>query len=332
MTNSGGVMGLDIILNPKGIESTYIDYLNLSFGHWGDTALYKWCFDRQIGDLKADIMILKQDEKIIAGSAVTYRKALLGKSVINVGIMTGSWTLPEARGQGRFTKIIEESLSLASHKGTALLIAFLTESNASFRRLANAGSSLFPTHYLFSDHNTPIPESSHVVSPVSDIKKGLETIFENLRKRQDGFAHFTYTLKEWESQFWERPGEMEFLHIGDIGLAIIEKKGDFDRVLFLSLQEEHVFADCIKALLKKALENGQKLFLFTTSLLWKDECLKLGFSRTPGYLTALIADENELIKIYPGASCLPENIAHEYHKPVSPWYIGSWDIQSGDRM
>ena len=69
------------------------------------------------------------------------------------------------------------------------------------------------------------------------LKKGIETIFENLRKRQDGLAHFTYTLKEWESQFWERPGEMELLRIDDIGLAIIEKKGDFDRVLFLSLKK-----------------------------------------------------------------------------------------------
>ena len=325
-------MGFDIVLNPKGIESTYIDYLNLSFGHWGDAALYKWCFDRQIGDLKADIMIFKQDEKIIAGSAVTYRKALLGKSVINVGIMTGSWTVPEARGQGCFTTIIEESLSLASLKGAALLIAFLTESNTSFRRLASAGSSLFPTHYLFSDQNTPIPESGHVVSPASDIQKGIETIFENLRKHQDSFVHFTYTLKEWASQFWERPGEIEFLRIGDIGLAIIEKKGDFDRVLFLSLEEERAFTDCIKALLKRALENGQKLFLFTTSAFWKDECLKLGLGRAPGYLTALVADENALMKIYPGVSRLPANIVHEFYEPVSPWYIGSWDIQSGDRM
>ena len=246
--------------------------------------------------------------------------------------MTGSWTVPEARGQGCFTKIIEESLSLASHKGAGLLIAFLTESNASFRRLAAAGSSLFPTHYLFSNQNTPIPESGHVVSPVSDIKKGIETIFDNLRKHQDGLAHFTYTLKEWASQFWERPGEMELLHIGDIGLAIIEKKGDFDRLLFLSLKEEHAFTDCIKTLLRRALENGQKLFLFTTSTFWKDECLKLGFGHAPGYLTALVADENALMRIFPGVSCLPANIVHEFYKPGSPWYIGSWDIQSGDRM
>jgi hypothetical protein len=221
---------------------------------------------------------------------------------------------------------------LASRKKAALLLAFVTEKNASFRRLAKAGSSLFPTHYLFSDYNTPVPESGHVISPVPDVRKGVETVFEKLRKHQDGFVHFTYTLKEWESQFLKRPGTIEFLNVDDIGSAIIEKKGNFDRVLALSVKEESVFADCVKALLKRALMNGQHLFLFTTSPSWKDECLKMGFGYSPGYLTALLADANELTRAYPGASSLPGNIVRRLYEPGGPWYIGSWDIQSGDRM
>ena len=199
-------------------------------------------------------------KKSLPGQPSHIVRLLLGKSVINIGIMTGSWTVPEARGQGCFTKIIEESLSLASDKGAGLLIAFLTESNASFRRLAGAGSSLFPTHYLFSNQNTPIPESGHVVSPVSDIKKGIETIFDNLRKHQDGLAHFTYTLKEWASQFWERPGEMELLHIGDIGLAIIERKEILTGFLFLSLKDEHAFTGLYQDPLKKSFGEWTKTF------------------------------------------------------------------------
>lgn len=325
-------MEFDVILNPKGMESTYIDHLNLSFGQWGDIALYKWCFNRPVGDLKADIMIFKNDDRIVAGSAVTYRTVLLGGSIIHVGIMTGSWTLPEARGQGCFTRIIETSLSLASRKKAALLLAFVTEKNASFRRLARAGSSLFPTHYLFSDRNTPVPESSHIISPVSDVRNGIETVFEKLRRHQDGFAHFAYTLKEWESQFLKRPGTIEFLNVDDIGPVIIEKKGNFDRVLVLPVKEEPVFVDCVKALLKRALMNGQNLFLFTTSPSWKDECLKMGFGYSPGYLTALVADAKELTKACPGVSALPGNIVHRLYEPAGPWYIGPWNIQSGDRM
>ena len=332
VSNRGAKM-IDIIINPKGIESTYIECLNYCFRDWGGIDMYKWCFNRQVGDLKADIMILKKDGKIIAGSAVAYRKVLFANnSMINVGIMTGSWTLPDARGQGCFTKIIKESVALASSKGAALLLAFVTKNNASFRRLVDAGSLLFPTHYLFSGDNTPIPESDLVVSPVLDIRKGVETIFERLIKYQVEFAHFTYTPKEWQSQFFDRSGEIEFLCINNIGLAVIEKKEDFDRVLFMSLGEGITFKKYIKALLKRALNNRRKLFLFTTSPLWKDECVKSGFKYSPGYLTALVANENELVKAFPGVSHLVKNIGNKFYETSSRWYMGLWDIQSGDRM
>ena len=86
----------EVIYNPKGIESTYIAYLNVCFPTWGDQTTYKWCFDRQVGDMKADRIIIKKNGKIISGSGITYRKVLFSGSVINVGIMTGSWTLPDA--------------------------------------------------------------------------------------------------------------------------------------------------------------------------------------------------------------------------------------------
>jgi hypothetical protein len=324
---------IDIILNPKNIESIYIECLNSCFDDWGGPDMYEWCFNRQVGDLKADIMVLKKNSKIIAGSAVTYRKVLLTRnSMTNVGIMTGSWTLPDARRQGCFTKIIEESVALASGKGAVLLLAFVTENNPSFHRLVNAGSSLFPTHYLFSGDNTPIPESHDVLSPVLDLRKAVETIFERLRKYQSRTAHFTYTLKEWQSQFLDRPGEIEFLFVHGTSLAIIEKKGDFDRVLILSLNEGITFGDCVKALLKRALNSGRRLFLFTTSQSWKDECVTLGFEHAPGYVTTLVANERELLKAYPGLPGFPKNIRNKLYEPSSRWYIGSWDVQSGDRM
>ena len=277
-------------------------------------------------------MMFKQGDTILAGSAVTYRKVMLGKTMVHVGIMTGSWTLPEARGQGCFTKIIEVSVSLAAAKKAALLLAYVTEDNASFRRLAGAGSALFPTHYLFSNAETPVPESACAVEPLTDILEGVETIFARLKVHQDGFCHFAYTIPEWESQFLARPGEMEFLRIGDAGLAVVEKKKNSDRILMLSLRKEIAFADCIKALLKRAGEKGRDLFLFTTSSAWRDECLKLGLAYSPGYLTALAADEGALLKAFPGETSLPDELANELYNPGGPWAIPPWDIQSGDRM
>jgi hypothetical protein len=322
----------DIVLNPAGMESTYIRCLNTCFGHWGDHVLYQWCFERRIGDFKADLMMFKQGDTILAGSAVTYRKVMLGRTMVHVGVMTGSWTLPEARGRGCFTRIIEESVSLAAAKKAALLLAYVTESNASFRRLAGAGSALFPTHYLFSNAGTPVPESACAVEPVTEVREGVETIIVRLKERQAGFSHFTYTIPEWESQFLARPGDTEFLRIGSLGLAVVERKQNSDRIRMLSLTKESAFADCMKALLKRAGESRRDVFMFTTSSAWRDECLKLKMAHSPGFLTALAADEAALLKAFPGETALPDNLANEIYNPGGPWSIPPWDIQSGDRM
>ena len=62
------------------------------------------------------------DGRPVAGSAVSYRRIRHGGRELLAGIMTGSWTLPEARGRGAFGQAIEESRRLvASHGGEALL-------------------------------------------------------------------------------------------------------------------------------------------------------------------------------------------------------------------
>lgn len=324
---------IEVIHNPKGFESSYIEYLNQCFGDWGNIDVYNWYFNRQVGNLKADIMILKKDGEIIAGSGVSYRKVLLANnSRITVGIMTGSWTLPSARGQGCFTKIIEESVAVASDKGATFLLAFVTENNVSFRRLLNAGASLFKTYYLFSNDNTPLPKSDCTIYSPPYGGEEVKRIFGRLMKKQSGFTHFTYNFKEWKLQFLDRPTKTELLCINDTCFAIIEKKGIFDRVLILSFDKEITFGDSIKALLKRSINNERKLFLFTTSKSWKDECVNLKFGYIPGHLTTLIANENEFVKVYPSTLGVTKNNVDKLYDPHSRWYIGAWDIQSGDRV
>src|SRR4051812_19943519 len=123
---------LTIDRNPDGIGSEYLRSLNACFPHWGDETVYNWCFERPVAGLKADQMIIRLNGSVIAGSAVSYRTIRFphGPTAL-AGIMTGSWTLPEARGQGCFTRMIEESVSLAASRGCAGLLAFVTEDNPS---------------------------------------------------------------------------------------------------------------------------------------------------------------------------------------------------------
>lgn len=323
---------MNVIINPDRTEETYLEYLNRCFDDWGGMDMYKWCFDRPVGGLKADIMLLKKDGTVLGGSAVTYRKAVIRESMVNVAIMTGSWTLPEARRQGCFTRIIDESVTLARQKGAALLLAFVTDRNASLKRLVGRGASLFPTHYLVSGEDTPGAGSGLEISQVEDTGKFVADIFRTMAGGRGTRPHFEYTIEEWQSQFVDRPEEMEFMSVGGTCPVIIEKKGVFDRILALAPEGGRSFEDCLKALLKRTMGNGRRLFFFTTSPEWKDCAVEMGFEHIPGYLTTLIAGEGKLRSAYPGHPDNEKPDVRGLYDPGSKWYLGEWDLVTGDRM
>lgn len=252
--------------------------------------------------------------------------------MVNVAIMTGSWTLPEARRQGCFTRIIDESITLARQKGAALLLAFVTDRNASLKRLVGRGASLFPTHYLVSGDGTPGAGSELEISQFADTGKFVADIYRKMAGGRDVRPHFEYTIEEWRSQFVDRPEEMEIVSVGGDSPAIIEKKGVFDRVLALAPAGGYSFEDCLKALLKRTMGDGRRLFFFTTSSRWKDCAVEMGFEHIPGYLTTLIADEGTLRSVYPSLSENEKPTAGDLYDPGSKWYLGEWDLVTGDRM
>ncbi|MEK7166020.1 MAG: hypothetical protein AAB874_04410, partial [Patescibacteria group bacterium] len=71
-------------INPMGIRDEYLKCVNLCFGNWGDNKTYSWVFEQEIGAPKADLMVLRKDGKLLAGSAVSYRKVAFpnGKVVV----------------------------------------------------------------------------------------------------------------------------------------------------------------------------------------------------------------------------------------------------------
>jgi hypothetical protein len=61
-------MGPQIEVNPSGVQDEYLSGLNRSFGHWGDRRLFMWAFEREVGAPTADLMVLRDQGEIIAGS------------------------------------------------------------------------------------------------------------------------------------------------------------------------------------------------------------------------------------------------------------------------
>ncbi len=317
-------------INPPHIKEQYLRYLNQVFGNWGDAEKYFWYFQRKTAFPDADVMVLKNGEQLLAGSGVSYRQIRFpngGEAII--GIMSGSWTLPEARGQGCFTRIIEESVQLTTQKGGALLIAFVTEDNASFRQLAKAGSALFPSTYIFSTPDTPRPKHAAALHVIEKNNAAANEIQEKLETRYADRIHFVYpSPKDLSDNYFHRTVPTEVLQDKMGGIAVIETKPD-TYLLQLHTSENH--ETCIASVLNRTFDDGRKFFMFSTRNDVTDICKGMGLGIKPGYVTVLMTDEAKLRSAKNIAAKWTGDNSTPLAQQESEWFLGAWDVQSGDR-
>jgi hypothetical protein len=317
------------------MEDEFLKCLNLCFGDWGDRRTYDWYFQRKTAYPDADVMVLKNDGELVAGSAVTYRKITLpNEAVITVGIMTGSWTLPKFRGQGCFARIIEESIRLTAEKKGALVLGFGRRENSSFRQFAKAGAALFPTTYLFSTPETKLQVVASKLKREESSEPVIKKLFERQSTSGRGYLRFAYSsMQEFSAQFIHRPFETEILsdHYGNFG--IVEKKESTNLLqLFLpASDDESGIASALAAFLNHSLENGQKLFLYSTRADVAQAGKNLGLGVKAGFLPALIADESSLRKALGISEPLTTKDSSLLTTPGTPWHLNSWNVHSGDR-
>lgn len=307
-------------INPPNIQSEYLHNLNLVLSDWGNADKYAWYFQRKTSFPDPDLMILKNGEQTLAGSAVSYRQLRFpnGGEVL-IGIMTGSWTLPEARGQGCFGHIIQESIRLTSQKGGALLIAFVTEDNASFRQLAKAGATLVPSTYIFSTPETPTPNYADPLKIVIKNKETAQILLERLNTRYQKRLHFSYpTQEDFIANFCERPLPTEVWQDAAGNFSVIETKPD---TYLLQLWTANDDEQSLTNILRHTIDLKRKFFMFSTRPEITTCAEHLGLSSKLGYITILPADATKSPLISDAAT---------------PWYenkslLEDWDVQSGDR-
>jgi ribosomal protein S18 acetylase RimI-like enzyme len=222
-----------VILNPENYKNTYLEYLNQCFPNWGNTTTYDWIFERTVGQKQSDILIIKdENNQVIAGSAVTYRvlKTTNG-SQVDFGIMTGSWTLPEARGKGCFSQMIEESKRICFAKEVPFLTAFVTESNASYRRLRDAGFYCKTADNVFSNDTFFVANADF--STLETVAVDLKLLFEKHTNFSSNNNGFLYNKVAFEGQFIKRLTPTECIKVGET-YFLFEDTGTIIKLLFLS--------------------------------------------------------------------------------------------------
>src|SRR5881628_3056903 len=88
-----------IDLNPPDADDLYLDRLNLCFGGGWTRSMVRWYLRRRFAGRAPDLVVLREKGRIVSGMGVSYRRVRRpGGGLLDVGIATAGWTLPEARG------------------------------------------------------------------------------------------------------------------------------------------------------------------------------------------------------------------------------------------
>lgn len=216
----------------------YLDGANAAFGQWGDVSTFTWAFRDG-----AEILFLDDGQgRTVAGSGITYRTLRDGQ---RAAIMTGSWTLAEARGRGAFSRMVEATTEIAAER-SAVLLAFVRAENASARILEAAGAAMHPTFYCRSTGTVASPEEA------------LDRIDPDPSMFRSSFA---YTPDQWHAQFVARPNaRIECVGRRGAWAAVVESTDEstdeFDRIHAVS--DEGV----LPLLAARAHASGRRLFWF----------------------------------------------------------------------
>lgn len=279
-------------------KDEYLAGLNVCFPNWGHQEKFHEIFVTKSGSIETAFIGIREktSSKLIAGSAVTYRLMTMYKSVILVGIMTGSWTLPEARGQGLFSVVIQHSLELVKQKNGRYLLAFVISENASCRRLNDAGSLMVPTRYLFSSSSSgkSPPQKKIVQEPMN--QKTLENIFLIFKEnRKNSHIFFNYSFQQWTKQYSESVDPISIWTVGE-NVAVVEEKKDIIKILFCSGSLGEPLEKNVMHLTSFFQgKKGKGSMFFSTKIEESAYLERKGFAFKSGYLCILSGEQDMVI-------------------------------------
>ncbi len=297
--------------NPERLApEDYIELLNFSFGDSWNAELFHWYMQRPFAGRTPDLAVLCLDGKPVSGAAVNYRQLRDPQGRIhNVGVISGAWTHPEARGHGYYTRVMRESANRVATQGCELLLGFVTADNDSSKGMKTAGAWMIPTAYVMS---TSVPAGIGNLPTVTEENSKPATLHPLHNVHCSTATGFHYaSMDDWTAQILHRPGPVEILRIGDDAVAVIEQTADTDRLQWLSSREQDKVA-CLSALAARATAAGRQLFAFCTgpSL---DACVAApGLRAQEGFIT-----------------CLP---AGRTSASMEAMLAGPWEVHSGDRV
>jgi ribosomal protein S18 acetylase RimI-like enzyme len=312
-------------LNPRWLDADcYVEFLNRAFpGKW-NRAAFEWHFTRPFNGLMSDILVRSRGANIVSGLAICPRQVAIGTKIVDACVISAAATIPEERGRGHYTSLLQLALEQSRRRGSAAMIAFVTRENVSAGGFVRLGARAIPSFYIVSSGSDRARRRQRVGSDTGKSRTMTMTATAWMRQVHAGVnspdaqpttgyaAHFHYArFDDWKRQFIERPHPVHQIALNDDAVALVERVGSDDRLQLLHCPDRAVPGN-IDAISEASGAAGQNFFMYTLD---PGECRaaeRLRFKIIHGYLllqpTVRASESWDLLK---GAS---------------------WRVQSGDRM
>ncbi len=314
---------MKLVLEPAD-HDRYLTCLNECFPGWGTRAMYDWCFARTATGPAPERLVITDDAgQWVAGTAISYRTMRSGGQRWLAGVMTGSWTLPAARGQGIFPRFIEETRARVAHHGGVAVLGFAGDlERASTRKLKSAGSRCVPSWHALGEAaaaSEAARRAGDALVAHEATEADAERAYARFRERDGTRAGFVYDdLASFVGQMFRRSLPVLCVDGGSVApsaVAVVERAKDTDRVLLLDAPDEAARVAFLRALHGRAAGEGRKVFAFGVGEKEKGAFEAAGLPCKGGFLTILEASDSADDR----ATC--DTLA-----------TLDWDYQSGDRM
>lgn len=328
-----------IEVSPPPPSRSYLRHLRSCFPAWEGARAARWFFERRVGGPAADLLTVRDGRRMVAGVALTYRTMRLANdALILAATMTAGWTLPAVRRQGILTRLAYTTPGVAGRRGAALVLGFVRADNPSRAALVTAGYEEWPTRYLTDGTPSAALETAGRWRSTPAAEATVGELFRLHALQGAGAVRPAYPDRRvFSSQFLERPRPCELLRLeGDDGeihaWAVLEAAEQTDRLQLL-LTPPARRAECTAALRQLAAARERRFFAYDSGSSLDETWRELGLAVIPGRILVKAADEALLAAALGLGSGRPGPPAGaSLLDPSSPWYLGPWRLESGDRM
>jgi GNAT superfamily N-acetyltransferase len=272
----------EVEVNPHGIDEQYLHGLRTGFAGVWDVDSYRWYHTRPFASKRPDVFAVRQDGQVVAGMGLNYRQLRLpSRRVVDVGVFTAAWALPEHRGKWHFLRLINAARIRARQLGCLATLSFVAADNASARVLERAGAYSVAAHYLLVHPGAPlvVPGEPLAIRP----QRRLNGPFRSERHIQFHYPD----VADWSDQILGRPWPTSSLGVGNTA-AVVERAEATDRLQYVSDTRE--YARVVTALALESQRSDRSFFHFTMSTAVADAVGAIGMLVKSGRVMILDLD------------------------------------------